>query len=370
MRHLPVGTRSTLFASIVGFVAASFLHAPSMATIWTVRPDGTGDFPTIQAAVSGASDGDVIQLTNGTFSGEGNRDVDFMGKSLTVQSQSGDFHDCIIDCGGTPADPHRAFVFEDAPDSPCVIEGLTFQAAEAPGSYGLGGAIYIFQAPVRIVACRFRDNRGGIGAGVFSHYNGLEVEACLFERNHAEGAAALYCLGDARIERCTFAENLGAHNGGAVTANKGLLEVIGCTFYRNQGAGSSIFALAPGPPGQVYLTVENTVMAEGVGPPIDCIESPQIDLFCCDLFGNIGGDWVGCISDHEGKNGNFSEDPLFCHPQVGDFRLSSDSPCAPERNPECGIIGAWPVGCGPVPTVQSTWGNLKWEFSGPSRGNE
>jgi len=50
---------------------------PSVATVYEVRPDGFGDFPTIQAAIEGAVDGDVIELTNGVFLGEGNRDVDY-----------------------------------------------------------------------------------------------------------------------------------------------------------------------------------------------------------------------------------------------------------------------------------------------------
>lgn len=319
MCWVPIGMRYLPIQALLGLIAVPVVSSMSVATTWTVRPDGTGDFPTIQAAVSGASDGDVIQLTNGTFSGEGNRDVDFLGKSLTVQSQSGDFAGCIIDCGGTPAEPHRAFVLEDGPVSPCLIVGLTFQGAEAPGTYGLGGAIYVERVPLRIIACCFRENRGGIGAGVLSQQMRLEVEDCLFERNTAEGGAALACLDDSRIERCTFVENIGAHNGGAVTLNYAVCVVIDCTFYRNQGAGSATYAVRPAPPGQVYLTVENTVMIEGVGQPIDCIGSPQIDLVCCDLFGNLGGDWVGCISDQEGQNGNLSEDPLFCNPKSGDF---------------------------------------------------
>jgi hypothetical protein len=66
---------------------------------------------------------------------------------------------------------------------------------------------------------------------------------------------------------------------------------------------------------------------------------------CCDIYGNEGGDWTGGISDQLGVNGNFSEAPLFCDPGVADFRLHADSPCLPGAAPECGLIGAWPIGC-------------------------
>ncbi len=46
----------------------------AIATTYTISPDGTGDFPTVQAAVNAAADGDIIELTDGTFTGDGNRD--------------------------------------------------------------------------------------------------------------------------------------------------------------------------------------------------------------------------------------------------------------------------------------------------------
>ncbi len=57
-------------------LASSLLLAPSAggATL-LVNPNGTGDYPTIQAAIDAASSGDIIELGNGTFAGEGNNDV-------------------------------------------------------------------------------------------------------------------------------------------------------------------------------------------------------------------------------------------------------------------------------------------------------
>jgi len=63
---------------------------PAWSDTCLVRPDGSGDFATIQAALDAARDGDVIELADGTFTGEGNRDVHFLGKAVTVRSQSAD----------------------------------------------------------------------------------------------------------------------------------------------------------------------------------------------------------------------------------------------------------------------------------------
>jgi hypothetical protein len=88
----------------------------------------------------------------------------------------------------------------------------------------------------------------------------------------------------------------------------------------------------------------------------------SVIMSCCDIFGNQGGDWIGTFADQYGHNGNICADPLFCDPENDDLTLGGDSPCAAENNPECGQIGAWPVGCGPTPAVEATWGGIKALF--------
>ena len=39
----------------------------AFATSYLITPDGTGDFPTIQAAIDAAGGGDIIQLADGTL---------------------------------------------------------------------------------------------------------------------------------------------------------------------------------------------------------------------------------------------------------------------------------------------------------------
>jgi hypothetical protein len=45
-----------------------------------VAPDGSGDAPTIQAAIDSSAPQDVVELADGTFIGPGNRDLD-LGRS-------------------------------------------------------------------------------------------------------------------------------------------------------------------------------------------------------------------------------------------------------------------------------------------------
>ena len=87
-------------------------------------------------------------------------------------------------------------------------------------------------------------------------------------------------------------------------------------------------------------------------------------LTCRDIFGYTHGNWVGCIADQYGIDGNISEDPQFCDLAAGDLTLECTSPCAPHTppNPECDLIGAWPVGCGGTAVQRSTWGEVKALF--------
>ena len=40
---------------------------PASATTYLVRPDGTGDYPTIQAAIVAAATGDTVGVEPGTY---------------------------------------------------------------------------------------------------------------------------------------------------------------------------------------------------------------------------------------------------------------------------------------------------------------
>ena len=93
--------------------------------VYLVKPDGTGDYPTIQGAIDAAEKGDEILLAGGVFKGRGNMDIDFLGKAITVRSQSGFAQDSIIDAEGIQWEPRRGFDFQMGEGNDSVVRDIT-----------------------------------------------------------------------------------------------------------------------------------------------------------------------------------------------------------------------------------------------------
>jgi predicted outer membrane repeat protein len=197
------------------FVCAALFPSLASASTYLVTPDGTGDFPAIQAAVNAAGPGDVIELADGVFTGNGNRDVDYFGKAITIRSRGGDPGACVIDCMGSESDPHRGFLFQSDEGPGSILEGVTIR-----NGWGveIGGAVLSLAYP-HIRNCVFRDNQastmgGAIYFGGFSE-RPIHVRDCRFFGNRAiQGGAVSVCYGTATISGCTFAGNFGEEGGG------------------------------------------------------------------------------------------------------------------------------------------------------------
>ena len=86
-------------------------------------------YQTIQEAIEAANDGDTVVVHPGTYTGDGNRDIDFLGKAITVRSEDpeeeGIVAGTIIDCEGSAEDPHRAFIFQTFEDANSIVAGFT-----------------------------------------------------------------------------------------------------------------------------------------------------------------------------------------------------------------------------------------------------
>jgi hypothetical protein len=384
---------------------------PAAGRTWYVTPDGTGDASTIQAAIDSAAAADTVLLADGTYTGDGNRDISFLGKAVTLRSESGQPENCVIDCQASAIDQHRAFeiLLGEGPES--RIEGIKM----TNGNCSHGGAIRIHYSSPTITDCVLCGNKAGTGGAVHIYDDSYPTfENCAFLSNTATTGGAINAewgghpvlrlctlgnnvgtIGGAingygvglRLETCVLADNSG-YEGGAICMDLGGSGTLftGCTFARNSGTfGGAIyndrtsgtfetctFALNSGGHGaHVYTSggepsISNCILAYSTsGSAVYVNFSDPVPAFlCCDIFGNAGGDWTGAIADQFGINGNFSVCPSFCGAYSGEYLLCDQSPCLPGNHPggyDCGLIGAHPEGCmcGPTEAGPTTWGGIK-----------
>ncbi len=353
------------------------------ATTYVVTPDGTGDFATIQAAINAASAGDVIELTEGVFTGTGNRDLDLLGKAITICSQNGDPAACTLDCEGGPGVPHRGFWFHSSEGPEARVQDITVTGAYTcdmtPSE--LGGAMLIEgSSSPQIAGCVFLLNHAATGGAVHcGDHAHPHFEDCVFEQNTAgcipgggaggalssagqaavhlsgcffdfnasmrAGAIAATSGGNILIENTTFVRNGPVLYGGTLVLEGGTSLMRGCTFHANRLEIEGAQMHCSDGHGAI---LENTIIAFSENcAAIGVSGGADVSLSCCDLYGNADGDWVGPIAGQLGINGNICADPWFCDAPDDDLRLHADSPCAPftPPNEECDLIGAWPVGC-------------------------
>jgi len=242
--------------------------------------------------------------------------------------------------------------------SDCEFEGNT-------ADYGGGMYCQTYCSPI-LTRCSFRTNTAGFGFGggiyCFEHCSPT-LEDCLFEGNMSTysrgGGMSVQEYSDPALLRCTFIHNAGRYGGGIHCYNYSRPVLTQCTFSENSAeqAGAGVYSKYYSGP-----MIINSVIAYGsTGEAVFCEEGGIATLSCCDVYGNAGGDWTGCIAAQYGINGNVSADPLFCGSLNLDepLTLHSTSPCAPENSPVCGLIGAWGVGCGLTAVEPASWGAIK-----------
>ncbi len=353
-------------------------------------------FATIQAAVDAAVDGDTVIVADGTYTGIGNRDIDFLGKAITVRSESGP-QNCIIDCNGSEAEQHRGFYFHNGEDANSVLSGFTITGGYGPDEevwsqlIPVAGAIFCKSSSPTIHHCIIRDNYSFYGGGMFNCENSNPaIVNCKFTNNRVSdigrGGALVNDQSNPTLIQSAFVSNRGGRAAGAIQNSASSPVISRCTF---TGNSVLVIQLTGGGGGAICNSVGSPVLTNciftgnhaGWGGAISN-EGSSPKITHCTFAGNYGGgnticNWldtcsptlINCIlwngadeilnkldatidvtySDVEGGwlgLGNIHIDPCFVEPGFwadtndpnaiwvdGDYHLLPTSPCIDAGDP-------------------------------------
>lgn len=294
------------------------------------------------------------------------------------------FEDCLFE--GNSAISRGGGILFASPSGNPVLRRCEVRDNAAMSSGG--GAHFDTYVNALVEDCLFDGNSAYSGGGVFSHWEAPTRQAgsrevvlgneptyftrCVFTGNTAVDGAGLLVENMSPLlfmTSCTFVDNTATNDGGALSITEAPLRMTSSTLAGNEALrGSGLFLR--GSPGWETAELGRSIVAFGLtGEAVHCDGGAAAVLQCCDVYGNDGGDWIGCLSGQSGMNGNFSSDPLFCDLPADDVRLNSASPCVTPQLPvACGeFVGAWGVGCGTAavpegPVDAASWGRTKATF--------
>jgi len=332
---------------LILFLVFLFSVGTSQARIITVSTVGTADFNNIQAAINDANNGDTVIVANGMYTGHGNRDIDFLGKAITLRSENGPGN-CTIDCNGTLAEKHRGFHFHSGEDYNSVVCGFTITNGYAER----GGAIFFVSSSPTLTNCMFRNNTAkywsqsisstpledteemanddnvvhimipppdpqwrGDGGGITCFSSSPLLTNCKFIGNWAyeEGGGMLNYRSSPTLINCTFTGNSASIGGGIANWISCRPTLINCTFTSNSSTnGNAISCDSMNSSFPNVLEVINCVLYDG-GDEIWNNDNSTITI----TYSNVQGGWQGL--------GNIDADPCFADANNGYYHLKSQA---------------------------------------------
>jgi hypothetical protein len=389
MRRLPL-----LLATLLLLLLPALVESRT----WYVKVDGTGDAPTIEAAIDSSQDGDEILVAAGTYTWTNQSPANdhgimmFVNKEIWLHSEAGR-DSTIIDAEGEG--PLIGISGEIAPIEP-TIEGFTLRNGSADygwvgaaiwcsschptirnnvisdnwtfdwggalffsGSNGTicdnvitrniavdrGGGIYCYNCQLVIRDNIFDDNGAGhYGGAIYCQQSNMTIDGNLITRNGANSVGGgVYCLNsDPIMTHNIIGWNLASdYYGGGIFCGGSSPTIINNTLFGNDSpSGAAIYCYSSSP-----IVSDNIVANSLNGEAIHCDGSSSPDITCNDFWNNAAGDGNCTLGAH-----NFSANPVFCNEASEDFSLRENSPCAAPNSPgDCGLVGALPVGCWDTP---------------------
>lgn len=272
----------------VGGAAAALLALPyTLADTLNVP----ADFPTIQAAIGAASNGDHVLVAPGTYV----EALNLLGKQITVRGAAA----TILDGSGLGA---SIITCTNGETPQTIVEGFTIQNGAGTSGWltcwgmgGAGGAILVQASGLSVLRCEFFGNGAGLvgGGAIYSRNSDLELVDCSFSGNGlgvSRGGAVAACgSGRLYVQNSTFEDNGPvSHSGGGLWSGVTEQTIDDCVFRRNSAAhGGNMLLEVDGGFGRIRNgRFEDGSASHGGGLRADVDEGGMVEILDCSSRGN------------------------------------------------------------------------------------
>jgi len=277
------------------------------------------EYGTIQEGIDASLGGDTVLVADGVYTGEGNRNIFFYGKAITLASENGP-ESTIIDCNYHGC----AIVFYYGEDFDTIFQGFTVQNGDASS----GGAIDCVDASPTIRNCIFKNNNashiGGAlkfsgsfsdvidcvitentsatsAGGIDSYSSKLNIENCTITRNHAGKSQTGYGGGiwfgfdsACTVSNCIISNNSATEGGGVHCNYQNSVTLQNCVIQGNSANKGGGIQLWNSTSTILNCTISDNNATINAGG-IDCWKSQPV-LSQCTISGNSAGELGGGLS--------------------------------------------------------------------------
>jgi len=307
-----------------------------------------GQYPTIQAGVDAAEEGDEVVIAPGTYRGDGNHDVNPHGKTITIRSINPEdpltVAATVVDGEGGP---YYGFLFDyDWTNNQPIVSGVTVTRMGKAGvrcgspmsgrfvisrcrivENGIGFSGFVLDGTMS--RCTISGN-AGLGVAIDGLAEGsLTIDGCIIGENGGGGLDVRD--GWATISSSLIVNNHAVDGGGLNTHGWSGVSLINCTITGNTATskGGGVFCGWYFVGGNVQLV--NCIVCGNTasqGTQIAVVNG-KVTLEYSDVCGGATAVYVG-PSEPEGPtpwvswgDGNIDVDPSF----LDGYHLAADSPC-------------------------------------------
>ena len=285
--------KKSRFLVILTFIIGLFcIGNLSFAAIINVAPEKM----TIQEGIDLAESGDTVLVADGIYKEDGNVNIDFKGKKITVKSENGP-EATIIDCESTPNT--RGFIFQNDETHNSILDGFTIKN----GIHDLGGGIFCDSSSPMVMNCIISWNTAVAanfhaqgGGGIYCFNSDAVFDSCLITNNTAEstfGGGVFFdgawirddvvlreTTPEPSLLNCTISDN----NGGGVFCFDDVDPIIqDCKVSQNSGSGIvyNFFLRTQNP-------IINCIIEQNSDSGVVCSEASSLKIMDSIIRQNVG----------------------------------------------------------------------------------